>query len=308
MLRFWVSIGFSLLIHTEFCSAFCPKNGISGSTAGSCFFGLELNKTFDDANNFCATYFNGKLASITTPLDDSKVLELARSFFKSAENVWLGGTYDGSKIEWLDGSPDVYQNFVSETAPGKVVLNLKGELTKTGVNDLQAWILFGGQRTGPGVDDWKWSDGSPWNYTNWAPGEPNSGDSHCVRIYADVTNPAMTAKWDDWPSVDFAYKTDGWCGVVATGQCCPLWRPYPSTIISVKGHVVILIGNTAIVRRRISGLWGGQRMIGVGCLGQRRKPDWNRASWTTLDEKVSLNDFELILDFDDLDDLISIDH
>ncbi|CAJ0926198.1 unnamed protein product, partial [Mesorhabditis belari] len=79
------------------------------------------------------------------------------------------------------------------------------ELTKTGVNDLQAWILFGGQRTGPGVDDWKWSDGSPWNYTNWAPGEPNSGDSHCVRIYADVTNPAITAKWDDW-SCDRAYR------------------------------------------------------------------------------------------------------
>ncbi|CAJ0953629.1 unnamed protein product, partial [Mesorhabditis belari] len=53
-----------------------------------------------------------------------------------------------------------------------------------------------------------------------------------------------------------------WC----TGQCCPLWRPYPSTIISVEGHVAILLGNKAIVRTRISGLWGGQRMIGVGTI------------------------------------------
>ena len=35
---------------------------------------------------------------------------------------------------------------------------------------------------GPGADDWYWSDGRPWTYTNWGPGEPNNWDAGENRV------------------------------------------------------------------------------------------------------------------------------
>ena len=43
---------------------------------------------------------------------------------------------------------------------------------------LGGWLLDG---------TWSWSDGTPWDYENWAPGEP-SGDGNCLEIrYEDGT-------------------------------------------------------------------------------------------------------------------------
>ena len=39
---------------------------------------------------------------------------------------------------------------------------------------------------------WKWTDGSPWNFTNWYPGQPNKrGGQDCLRHLGD------TNRWDD---------------------------------------------------------------------------------------------------------------
>ncbi|CAJ0930149.1 unnamed protein product, partial [Mesorhabditis belari] len=42
------------------------------------------------------------------------------------------------------------------------------ELSNQGkpIGDIQT--LIGGQRTGPNAGDWKWSDNTPWDYTNWS--------------------------------------------------------------------------------------------------------------------------------------------
>ena len=37
-------------------------------------------------------------------------------------------------------------------------------------------------KVGPGAEDWYWSDGRPWTYTNWGPGEPNNWDGGENRV------------------------------------------------------------------------------------------------------------------------------
>ena len=44
-----------------------------------------------------------------------------------------------------------------------------------------AWL---GGRRDPG-EDFVWSDGTPWDYSNWAPGQPSDdrGDEDCVHMW-----------------------------------------------------------------------------------------------------------------------------
>ena len=34
---------------------------------------------------------------------------------------------------------------------------------------------------------WVWGDASPWNYANWAEGEPNSSNENCVELKKDLS-------------------------------------------------------------------------------------------------------------------------
>ena len=62
------------------------------------------------------------------------------------------------------------------------------------------WI--GGRRkephkgNGPGPEHWEWSDGSPWEYTNWGEGQPDNSEGREDRVHiADWWGPSM--KWND---------------------------------------------------------------------------------------------------------------
>ena len=46
--------------------------------------------------------------------------------------------------------------------------------------DADPWI--GGRRDPENHYNWEWSDGTPWDYTNWQPGEPNDagGNEDCA--------------------------------------------------------------------------------------------------------------------------------
>lgn len=50
---------------------------------------------------------------------------------------------------------------------------------------------------GPGADHWQWSDATPWEYTNWAQGEPNNagGREHHVQVYSNGQWNDIHADW-----------------------------------------------------------------------------------------------------------------
>lgn len=59
-------------------------------------------------------------------------------------------------------------------------------------------VWIGGIRTGsgngPGADHWHWSDGRPWTYTNWHPGEPNNSGGGENRVHLGLQAPGT---WND---------------------------------------------------------------------------------------------------------------
>ena len=58
------------------------------------------------------------------------------------------------------------------------------------------WIggMRKGRGNGPGADHWYWSDGRPWGYTNWHPGEPNNYDGRENRVHLGLQAPGT---WND---------------------------------------------------------------------------------------------------------------
>ena len=53
-----------------------------------------------------------------------------------------------------------------------------------GLNGGRDWPWLGGRREPGNRDNWVWSDGTPWGYTNWGIGEPNDlrGVEDCVEL------------------------------------------------------------------------------------------------------------------------------
>ena len=60
--------------------------------------------------------------------------------------------------------------------------------------------LIGGFATGPvpNPDLWTWTDGTPWSYMDWAPGEPNNFavDEFCLEMKAQI------GEWNDFPCIE----------------------------------------------------------------------------------------------------------
>ena len=62
------------------------------------------------------------------------------------------------------------------------------------------WI--GGRRDPGDRDNFLWSDGTPWDYRNWAQGQPddNKGDEDCSHMWEAGHLPvAEHHKWNDRP-------------------------------------------------------------------------------------------------------------
>ncbi|CAJ0563912.1 unnamed protein product, partial [Mesorhabditis spiculigera] len=73
------------------------------------------------------------------------------------------------------------------------------QLMADGVMFTKAATWIGGRRTGPNRTDFAWSNGSPFDFTNWAGGQPDNygGDQNYVQIITTVV-PGHFAPTDVW--------------------------------------------------------------------------------------------------------------
>ena len=95
-------------------------------------------------HNERARAMGGHIASITSAQENEQITRIS-----GGAPVWIGGIRKGARYR------------------GKPIADRKGD--EIG-------------EVGPGADDWYWSDGRPWTYTNWGPGEPNNWDAGENRV------------------------------------------------------------------------------------------------------------------------------
>ncbi|CAJ0949765.1 unnamed protein product, partial [Mesorhabditis belari] len=129
--------------------AICPKSAVPGSTPGSCYFGVPLDETFQRGQTFCENFY-AKLASIPSREDNEAVLNLGRLLGDGLKQIWLGGSYDGENITWLDGSTPSFDNLAPGTAAGDMVLNLDtGKWSTAAWNGLIPFVCLGKEEAPP---------------------------------------------------------------------------------------------------------------------------------------------------------------
>ena len=95
-------------------------------------------------HNDRARAMGGHIASVTSAKENEDITRIS-----GGAPVWLGGIRKGDRYR---GKP------IADRKPGD-----PGDV-------------------GPGPEDWYWSDGRPWSYTNWGPGEPNNWDGGENRV------------------------------------------------------------------------------------------------------------------------------
>ncbi len=125
-----------------------------------------------------------------------------------ANNHWYEAVYMPGNITWTAAKAATearggYLATATSVEENSFIFSL--------INDLKFWInydpwkaslgpLIGGYYVGPpgtmNPDNWAWTSGEPWEYKNWAAGEPNLNDETALHFAAPGLN-NMQPTWNN---------------------------------------------------------------------------------------------------------------
>lgn len=155
---------------------------------------------------------------------DGKILDgfqFASKYDKRGWGVVCDGDDEEKKREYTFERMDEHMSWNDHHAQARAfgcsLASILDEEEQAEVEDLfsdgideRIWI--GASRTGPGVSDWEWSDGSVFGYTNWQEGEPNnSGEDGALMD----TRPIGERYWND-VSKKFEYSAVYKCPLITS--------------------------------------------------------------------------------------------
>ena len=144
-----------------------------------------------------------------------------------------------ASVECQTTSPFVYISTVQPWAAGRTACqSLGGDLASIhSAAENAAVLAVIPQSAAPwiGATDavsegtWRWSDGTPWDYSNWLPGEPNNGDyGNCAHMnWASIHFNRADPRWNDTPCDGSEGPTMGAVCRVASPPPAPPPPPSP---------------------------------------------------------------------------------
>uniref|UniRef100_I3KC15 C-type lectin domain-containing protein n=1 Tax=Oreochromis niloticus TaxID=8128 RepID=I3KC15_ORENI len=113
--------------------------------------------------------------------------------------TWFGGRcfiFDSSQKNWTDAesSCETLGGHLASFHSTAEYTFIRGLIYTAAGSYKEAWV---GGRKNVSETVWMWSDGSQFNFINWASGEPNnSGGNNCIQInYGDNVND-VECKWN----------------------------------------------------------------------------------------------------------------
>ena len=183
-------------------------------------------------HNERARAMGGHIASITSAQENEQITRIS-----GGAPVWIGGIRKGARYR---GKP------IADRKGGEI-----GEV-------------------GPGADDWYWSDGRPWTYTNWGPGEPNNWDAGENRVqHLGKFDAVWNDVGEDWegPAV---YKVPSTApeGTGASDvdsiKTSAMIAFVTGIVLLVPGLSLFIVGNITDGEDRLAMIIPGAILFGVG--------------------------------------------
>jgi hypothetical protein len=163
--------------------------------------------SWEDAEEYCGNNFtNGQLASIHSAFDNARICKL-----------------------------DCLRNSL-QTVRTKLIISA-GWLPFLSSNPWIGAIRFGNH-------NFTWADGSDFDYTNWAPGQPSSGN--CVQVCRTTTSARTTCQEAKWATSECSTQAQFVCVFISVR-----WTHLPLYPIAVPS---------------IRQIWVGRGCMGIQCV------------------------------------------
>ena len=115
--------------------------------------------------------------------------------------------FDGQCYKFVDKTPTWDEALQECLSIGATLASITNKATNDFLLTIATkWSMVGGHHLTDGT--WAWTDGSPWNFTNWAPGEPNNQNERWLWMGGPDAG-GRAGKWNDggqsWTAGTYGY-------------------------------------------------------------------------------------------------------